>query len=190
MDNITRFLQKWRVRLGHLFVLVLLIVAAPNLRAAAAGTVLVLIGAGLRVLSAGYIEKDEVLSLRGPYAHVRNPLYVGSFVMYLGFCFASGRPLIVVAYLPFFFCIYFATIFREEAFLTTKFGDRFAEYVRRVPRFLPRPTPAYKGGRGVFAWSQVWANREYEGLIAAIVILSLLWVEAALKFSPIALFHK
>ena len=183
MEGLTRFLQKWRVRLGHIFALVLLFFARPTPALAAAGTALVLLGEGLRILSAGYIEKDSVISRGGPYAFVRNPLYVGSFVMYLGMCVAAGSLMITAVYLPLFLCVYYATIFREEQFLREKFGAQYDDYVRRVPRFVPRLRPVDFGVRGEFALSQVRYNREYEGLAGAVIILVLLWVEAVLRFS-------
>lgn len=172
------------MRLGHLFTLALLFFATPEIGWLAAGTVLSLLGLAVRVAAAGCIHKDETLSRSGPYAFVRNPLYVGSFMMYLGFCVASGNVYIVAAFLPFFGVVYFATILREEAFLSEKFGEEFARFKREVPRFLPRVTPAAPLEKGWFGLQQAMKNREYEGMVAAVAVLCILWILGATAFFP------
>ena len=190
MDKITAVLQKWRVRLGHIFTLILLVFAAPDLETdlwiLVGGTAVSVAGLGVRLAAAGCISKDETLSRLGPYAYVRNPLYVGSFLMYLGFCIACATPWITAAFLPFFFIVYYATIVREEAFLSEKFGGAYQAFMQEVPRFFPRATPAQRGG-GWFSWNQAMANREYEGAVAAIIILGLLWAMAVFQFRPLTM---
>lgn len=187
MEKTTAILQKWRVRLGHLFTLVLLFFAHPrherDLYVLLIGTGVSMLGVAVRMAAAGCISKDQTLSRRGPYAFTRNPLYVGSFLLYLGFCIASANVWITIGFLPFFFIIYYATIFREEAFLTSKFGEDYAAFMREVPRFFPRLTPARRGGPGWFSWQQAMKNHEYEGALAGVIVLGILWVMAAAGFS-------
>ena len=169
------FLQKWRVKLGHAFALAILLCAKPELEWLVAGSVVAAAGEGLRVYASGIIAKDETLSRAGPYAYTRNPLYFGSFLMSLGLCVASGNVWVIAAFPLFFFPVYYATILREEDFLRGKFGDRFDEFRKSVPRFVPRPWPARGAGKADFAWTQVKHNKEYEGFCAAAVILMILW---------------
>ena len=184
MDNLTGTLQKWRVRLGHVFSLAILFFATPTALLAAIGTVVTLLGLALRLAAAGCIQKDQVLSRHGPYAYTRNPLYVGSFFMVLGFCVAASNVWVAAAFFPFFFSIYYATIYREEQFLKGKFGEEYAAFCREVPRFFPRPIPAQRGSGGWFSMKQAMANHEYEGAGAALVVLALLWAMALTGFSP------
>jgi protein-S-isoprenylcysteine O-methyltransferase Ste14 len=187
MEQITAILQKWRVRLGHIFTLVLFFFAHPKLErdlyALLIGAGVSLAGVAVRMAAAGCISKDETLSRRGPYAFTRNPLYVGSFLLYLGFCIAGANVWITAGFLPFFFIIYYATIFREEAFLSAKFGEDYAAFVRETPRFLPRLTHAKRGGPGWFSWGQAMKNHEYEGALAGVIVLGILWMMAAAGFS-------
>ncbi len=175
MDGVSAFLQKWRVRLGHLFAVCIVVFATPRLSTLAAGTVTALIGEAIRIYSAGVIDKNTTLSRTGPYAYTRNPLYLGSFFMYLGFCIASGNVYITASFFIFFFVVYYATILREEAFLRGKFGERYEVFCAEVPRFFPRPVPTRGEGTARFEWRRMMGNKEHEGLIATVVILALMW---------------
>jgi protein-S-isoprenylcysteine O-methyltransferase Ste14 len=187
MENLTIILQKWRVRLGHMFSLAILLFAQPTVAFAAAGTAVTILGLAIRMAAAGCIQKDQVLSRHGPYAFTRNPLYLGSFFMVLGFCIAAGNHWVTAVFFPFFLGIYFATIYREEQFLRGRFGNDYARFCAEVPRFFPRLTPAARGG-GWFSLRQAMDNREYEGAGAALVILAILWAMALTGFSPLRAF--
>jgi protein-S-isoprenylcysteine O-methyltransferase Ste14 len=177
MDSMTKFLQKWRVRLGHIFAILALVFARPSeIGFLIAGTFIALAGEAIRIASAGYIRKDKDLSRTGPYAYTRNPLYLGSYLMYLGFCIATSNLFVTAAYLPFFFVVYYATIFREESYLRKAFGPEFEQFRAEVPRFFPRLRPARRNGAGGgFSLAQAAKNREYEALIAIIIIIGVLW---------------
>lgn len=184
MVRVQEILQKWRVRLGHLFALAIIFFAKPQMEFLVAGTLLTAAGEALRIYSAGIINKDQTLSRLGPYSRVRNPLYLGSFIMSLGFCVAASNHYVtLIAYPLFFFPVYYSTIFREEAFLSGKFGDEYGRFCREVPRFFPSLRAAEGGGRAEFSWDQVKKNKEYEGLAAAVAIIIILWVMWALKWT-------
>jgi len=187
MEKTMIFLQKWRVKLGHLFTIILLFCAEPpDTSELITGTIIAFAGEAIRIAAAGMIHKDENLSRSGLYAYVRNPLYVGSFLMYLGFCIACGNPWITFAFLPFFSIVYSATVAREEAFLASKFGAEFQRFTAEVPRFFPRPWPARGAGKAKFSWKQAAANKEYEGAIATGAVLLLLWIMGLTGWSPLA----
>ena len=175
MENVLAALQKWRVRLGHLFALVVLACARPETSFLIAGTIVSLAGEAIRIYSAGTILKDETLARSGPYAFTRNPLYLGSFLMSLGFCIAAANIYLLALFFVFFFSVYYATIYREEQFLKGRFGAEYEAFCRDVPRFFPRLSPAPGATRASFDWSQVRKNKEYEGLAATLVILAILW---------------
>jgi protein-S-isoprenylcysteine O-methyltransferase Ste14 len=81
--------------------------------------------------------KNGQIVTAGPYSVVRNPLYLGNFVGVIGFGFAVEQPLLALACAVAFAVLYPAVVAKEEAHLGTVFGDRFAEYRARVPRWLP-----------------------------------------------------
>lgn len=139
-----------------------------------------LLGAALRGWAAGTIYKDRELSTTGPYAHTRNPLYLGSFLVGLGITLAGGRPAFVVLFGIFFALVYGRTIRVEARSLGERFGERYAEYAKSVPLFVPRLVPyrSAAGGWGATAdgftlkrWRQ---NREYQALLGVLAGLAFL----------------
>lgn len=83
------------------------------------------------------------LIISGAFAYVRNPLYLGNILMYLGIGIMSMAlfPYLQIAALFFFYWQYSIIIGEEEKFLKQKFGEQFEEYISAVPRFIPRFTP-------------------------------------------------
>ncbi len=147
---------------------------------------LVLPGLWLRGYAAGYVKKNRELTQTGPYAHTRNPLYLGSMLIAAGFAVALlSWPVGLVLALG-FGVIYVPVIASEERFLRATFPG-FNAYCRQVPRLIPRLTPASTGeGAGAFSLSLYLKHREYNaGIGAALLYLSLFLLRPALA----TLFH-
>jgi hypothetical protein len=123
--------------MGFGFAAVFLWLARPNWRTMAMSLALVLPGLWLRAYASGYVRKDAELTVTGPYAHTRNPLYLGSMLIAFGFAAAAYRWEILVVLAGLFAMIYIPTIQSEEAYLRAHFAG-FEEYARVVPRLLPR----------------------------------------------------
>jgi protein-S-isoprenylcysteine O-methyltransferase Ste14 len=85
------------------------------------------------------------LNMRGPYAFVRNPLYLGNLGICAGLILLAHRPWIYAIGFGFFFLEYFFIIRAEEHFLRAKYGSLYEGYASRVRRWVPRLTPAYEG---------------------------------------------
>jgi len=105
------------------------------------GYLALIVGVMGRVWCAAYIggRKSQLIVDVGPYSMTRNPLYVFSFAGLLGIGLVSGM-LTVTALLAFAFALYYRRIVAgEELFLADRHGHEFAEYVKRVPRWIPRP---------------------------------------------------
>jgi protein-S-isoprenylcysteine O-methyltransferase Ste14 len=140
---------------------------------------LVLPGLWLRGYAAGYVRKNSELTITGPYAHVRNPLYLGSILIAAGFAVALMSVPFAIALAVFFLLIYVPVIASEEAFLRDTFLE-FEWYCARVPRLIPRITPARapdgpRGQSGSFSFALYRKHREYNSAIGAIFLyLSLL----------------
>ncbi|MBC7328475.1 isoprenylcysteine carboxylmethyltransferase family protein [bacterium] len=172
--KILKFLSSKRTAFHLLFPLACLIFAHPNTLGLLIGISLTLLGEGIRVLSAGYITKNEVLTTSGPYSWTRNPLYLGTFFIGLGICFLSGYPAIVFPiYLVLFALIYIPTIKSEEDFLTKKFGKEYEIYKNSVPIFFPFPPFKFRPSAGYFSWSRVKENKELRSLFTLLLLLSL-----------------
>lgn len=143
------------------------------------GGAIALLGLAFRAWSAGHIRKNDALATSGPYAHTRNPLYLGSFVLGLGFTIASGRPWLGLLFAALFLGIYLPVMRVEASTLSQLFGDDYARYAAAVPLFIPRIT-AYRDPKtaGVkFDPGLYLRYREYQaalGLALAWIVLAVL----------------
>ena len=160
--------------MGFVFAGVFLWLARPTWQTMLFSLLLVLAGLWLRGYAAGYVKKNAELTQTGPYAYTRNPLYLGSMLIAFGFAWAAGSWLIFVVLAVLFLAIYLPTIRSEEAYLREHFPD-FDTYAAKVPRLLPRLTPATTGrDPGRFSRERYLHHREYNALIGAIAIYAAL----------------
>jgi protein-S-isoprenylcysteine O-methyltransferase Ste14 len=167
--------SRYRVPAGWLLGALVLVLARPTLRSLLLGLPLALLGEAVRVWASGHIEKTERLATGGPYAHSRNPLYVGSVLIALGVAVACASPGVVLATAAYFLAFYPSVMREEAAFLAAKFPDEHAAWVAAVPLFWPRPAPA--GPRASrFDWSRVGRNREWRTAAALPLLAALLFV--------------
>jgi len=174
-----RMARRIRVPLGFLLAALYLWLARPALWSILCGGGVAALGLGIRAMASGYVRKNETLATAGPYGYTRNPLYLGSIVMAVGFAL-SARSWIVVAVLSLMFlAIYLPVIRGEEAFLRERFPD-FAQYERRVPRLLPRIGALFAvphHPRGAFSRELYLQHREYNALAGALAMMVLLTVK-------------
>jgi protein-S-isoprenylcysteine O-methyltransferase Ste14 len=111
------------------------------------GPVAILTGEALRMWAMRHIgrsartrkDKAEKLVVKGPYAYIRNPLYVGNHVVLLGFCLLSELLWFAPVALAICFAFYSFISTYEEYLMTRRFGEDYLEYSRRVPRWVPVP---------------------------------------------------
>ena len=132
--------KKLRLPLGFLLGILYLIFARPTLLALIVGGAIALLGVLIRAWASGHITKNEKLATTGPYAHTRNPLYLGSFLIAAGFAVAAHWSLLLLV-IGFWVLIYAPTMEREKANIRERFPEAYDEYSRNVPGFVPRPTP-------------------------------------------------
>src|SRR6266568_8241138 len=154
---------------------------APQPAAVAWSLALVLPGLWLRGYAAGYVKKNRELTQTGPYAHTRNPLYLGSMMIAAGFAVALLRWPVALVLAIGFLVIYVPVIASEERFLRATFPD-FDAYCRRVPRLIPRVTAGVtEVSSGRFSLELYLKHREYNAAIgAALLYLSLLLLRPVL----------
>jgi hypothetical protein len=169
-----RVARRIRVPLGFVFAAVFLWLARPTWTSILWSLLLVAPGVWLRGFAAGYVRKNTELTTTGPYAHTRNPLYLGSMMIAFGFAAAAGSWVILAALAILFLIIYLPTIRSEEAYLRGQFAG-FDAYAARVPRLLPRLTPAPTNAeRGQFSSALYRHHREYNCGMGAIAIYAAL----------------
>lgn len=172
-------MKRWRLPLSAAAAVAALVLAHPTWNTFAAGLPLIAFGAAVRTWSSGYIRKNKALATDGPYAYTRNPLYLGSFLIGLGFVVASASVAVAGLFGVGFVVIYAGVIRSEEDYLARSFGAIFSEYVQRVPRFVPRFTAA-PYGLGQFDWALVLKHREYQAWLGIAGALAVLAAKAAL----------
>jgi protein-S-isoprenylcysteine O-methyltransferase Ste14 len=162
---------KLRVPGGFLMVAAFLWLSAPTWTSLAFGLPVSLIGLALRTWAAGHLEKNRALAESGPYAHVRNPLYIGTLAVAAGFVIASRQWVLGVIFAAMFLLIYLPVVELEEQHLRTLF-PQYADYARRVPRMWPR----FGKSSGNFQWSLYRRNQEYQALAGFLIgVAVLIW---------------
>src|SRR5205807_2186185 len=134
----------------------------------ASGAMIVAAGLAIRAVASGQLRKNEDLAMSGPYGYTRNPLYLGSILIGIGFAVA-GRNLWIWGLLGvMFIAIYVPVIRSEEAFLRSRFPD-FESYARRVPRLLPRWSgESLSAG---FSRALYLRHREYNAFVGAVLMM-------------------
>ena len=169
--------RRIRVPMGFAFAVLYLWLARPDGWSVLGSLLLVVPGVWLRAYASGYVKKNREITMTGPYAHTRNPLYLGSMLLAFGFAAASRSWIIVIALAVLFALIYVPTIRSEEEYLRAHFPE-FEGYARRVPRLFPRLTPARVEGtdaeRGSFSVELYRKHREYNALMGAAAIYAAL----------------
>jgi protein-S-isoprenylcysteine O-methyltransferase Ste14 len=166
------WIRRHRRNVGIPLVAVTLLLSHYQPRLLIASLVLVVSGELLRVWSAGHLRKEQVLTTGGPYRLIRNPLYLGSFLIAAGFCLVAGSWWVWGLAVSYFVFCYVPVIRFEEKILREKFSD-YGNYASRVPAFYPtfRPfTPATTR----FSFRQALRNGEYNavlGIVAGYLLL-------------------
>jgi protein-S-isoprenylcysteine O-methyltransferase Ste14 len=151
-----------RVTSGFVLVLAFAWLSHPDAHSLSIGLPVSVIGLLLRAWATGHLEKNTRLTESGPYAYVRNPLYLGTLLVAAGFVIASRRWLLAALFAAVFLLVYLPVIELEEQHLRKLFPD-FAEYAKRVPPLWPTFRPAKSERR--FQWRLYVHNREYQALL-------------------------
>jgi protein-S-isoprenylcysteine O-methyltransferase Ste14 len=178
--------QRWRVPLGFACAVVFLLLARPVPSTLAAGGAVALAGLALRAWASGHIRKNARLAVSGPYAYTRNPLYLGSFVLGLGFTVAASSGvwrfvLLGSLFASLFLGIYLPVMRVEAKTLAELFGEEYKAYAASVPLLFPRLTPYRGGGAEVkFDPNLYLRYREYRAALGLLVAWGVLALKAVL----------
>lgn len=170
--------RRIRVPLGFAFAILYFWLARPTTKSILTGAALIIAGVLIRALASGQLQKNEQLATAGLYAYTRNPLYLGSLILSIGFALAARSWWIVAGIVLLFLAIYLPVIRAEEVFLRERFPE-FEDYARQVPRLLPRLRPSGNHS-GAFSWDLYWKHREYNAALGAAAMLAVLVVKMLL----------
>jgi protein-S-isoprenylcysteine O-methyltransferase Ste14 len=174
MAEWSRVARRIRVPLGFAFAVLYFWLARPTWRTLALGAVSIIPGLVIRALASGHVRKNEALATSGPYAYTRNPLYLGSLLVAIGFAVAALSWWVAAGLVAMFFAIYIPVIRSEEAFLRERFPE-FQEYANEVPRMIPRMTPAFRNEASAeFTMDLYLKHREYNALLGSLALVAAL----------------
>lgn len=151
MNDIATKIFKYRSYTPIPFVILMLIFENATITSLVVGFVIAVGGELIRLWGVSWAGSETrttggvggtYLVIRGPFAHVRNPLYVGNILMYLGLGIMSMSlfPYLQIVAILFFIIQYQFIVKEEEEFLIKKFGNDYQKYLQNVPRFFPRAT--------------------------------------------------
>lgn len=140
------------------------------------GVPVALLGELLQVWAASQLHKDKLFTISGPYSHVRNPMYIGRFILGLGILIMTWNPYLIVGYVVLFAAYAHMRVNREERRLSEIFKPNYQHYCSEIRRWLPRIKPYSRSEDRRAKWSQVCANHEQLNLIGLIVVLAAIYL--------------
>jgi len=170
-------LVRARVPLGWALGLAALLLARPTPVTLAAGLLVAAVGEVVRVWAAGYLTKWKGLTRGGPYAWTRNPLYLGSVIVGIGFALATARWEVGALLAVFLLVVYVPVIRTEAGRLAEAYPETYAAYAKEVPLFWPRLPKRVDAGAERFSWQRVLENKEHVTLLGWLATAFLLWLK-------------
>lgn len=163
-----------------------LIFGRPTLASILIGALVALAGEAIRFWGVGHASSEtrvtgsvggSRLVVSGPFAYVRNPLYVGNILMYTGLGVMAGVPWLVIVTFAWFVFQYAMIVSREEEYLASAFGEDYARYRAGVRRFVPRLTPYEPGRTQRIHWRMALASerRTFQAFAAGMALIVAKW---------------
>ena len=176
MADFAALAARLRVPLHFLLAAALLWLARPTPRLWAIGAAVVGLGLLVRGWAAGHLRRESLLTVSGPYARLRHPLYLGSALVLAGFALASGEPLFGVVAIAYFLIVFVPVMRREEQERRAGASELYATYAAQVPALWPRLRPVQlEGSARGFDWQVYFRNREWRAEVGCAILLALLY---------------
>lgn len=173
-----KLLLRARIPASILMGLAILVFAKPTQSSWLIGLAVVVVGESLRIWASGHIHKSAEVTTTGPYAMIRHPLYLGHFLVAMGFCVVSDSMLAFIVVTIAFFIIYMPTWKNEEKNLIDLFGNTYVDFMENTPALFPTRWSSDMFS-GSFSWALVTQHREWKhaaGLTAGLVgMIALGW---------------
>lgn len=174
MRNATETLIKYRSLVGIIALIVVMVLATPDVRSIVIGFFVMMLGMFFRAWSSGYIDKDRALATAGPYSLSRNPLYFGNLLIGVGIAVASNNwltALICAGYYVFFFTF---LIVVERKRMKARFGARYEEWAREANLFFPKIKKIKNANFNIALYMK---NKEYRVLFYSLFVIAVLVVK-------------
>jgi len=163
-----------------LMVALIVYVCKPTTATLIVGGVLVAVGAAIRIWAGGHLTRSSGLTTSGPYAYVRDPLYLGRLFLLIGLCTMAGTlwsVLIMVLGLAVFFVSYMPRKHRKEMQrLEEHYGEPYSRYAAQVRSLIPRLSPYPEADRKPWSFHQFWYDNREQYLVGCVLIVVVLMV--------------
>lgn len=167
-------LKRWfklRFFITYPFGLFVLFFCSPTRESFQSGIWFIILGLAIRLWSNGYAIKTVALTTSGPYSIVRNPLYLGTILITIGFMIMLNTSYVGLVFVLIMLAVYYRTIKSEERALTMKFGQAYLDYKSKVPRITPTIFRYKAGEKWPFSFKRIIENKEYKLFIWVINIV-------------------
>ena len=188
--KLSKFLFRNRSYTPLVFLFVAILFAKPTLLTMSIGFFIILIGEIIRFSGVCYIGSESrttekvggtKLVVSGPFAYVRNPLYIGNILLYSGIGVMSNVlfPYFLIAAIIFFVGQYYLIVLDEEEYLRNEFKEDFEDYFKNVNRFFPKCHPYKKNQIKVnydFKKGISSERRTLQAIFITVTILIIIWV--------------
>lgn len=177
----------WRLAAVYLLLALLILTAKrPTLLSLALGLPPIILGQALRIWACGHLVKNKRLTTTGPYAYVKNPLYVGTILISAGFCLLARHWYVLAAVAVGFFLYYIPRKKKIEGDrLRQIYGEAYERYDENVPDLLPRLTPYRSGDATRFDGRLVFDNSEHGTVMSVILGIALIYLSVWLRASGV-----
>lgn len=170
-EKVRRIVTWWRVPLMTAAT-VALVAFIHDVRAFWYGAPIAVLGELIQMWAGSQLHKDKHLTISGPYSHVRNPMYIGRFILGLGFFIMTLNPYLISGYVVLFAAYAHMRVNREESRLKVIFAPDYQHYCSEIRRWLPRLRPYSRSESKNASWAQVCANHENINMIGVLVVLA------------------
>jgi protein-S-isoprenylcysteine O-methyltransferase Ste14 len=159
--NYADFAQRLRVPAGFVLLVTFAWLSRPSVFSMEVGVPVSIAGLLLRGWAAGHLAKNQELATSGPFAYVRNPLYLGTLITAAGLVVAAREVWLALLFAAVFALVYLPAIELEEQHLRSIFPG-YAGYAARIRRFLP--LAKWERTKSGFSWPLYRRNEEYKAL--------------------------
>jgi protein-S-isoprenylcysteine O-methyltransferase Ste14 len=167
-------LKRWfklRFFITYPFGIFVLLFCSPTQNSFSLGIWFIVAGLIVRLWSNGYAIKTVALTTSGPYSLVRNPLYLGTILITMGFMIMLNTAYAGLIFVIILLAVYYRTIKSEEKALTARFGQAYLDYKRKVPMLMPTVFRYKAGEKWPFSFKRIIENKEYKLFIWVINIV-------------------
>lgn len=140
------------------------------------GVPVAILGELIQMWAGSQLHKDEHFTISGPYSHVRNPMYMGRFVLGLGIFIMTKNPYLIAGYIIIFAAYAHMRVNREESRLKVIFAPDYQHYCTEIRRWLPRLKPYSRSESKNASWAQVCVNHEQINMLGLLIVLAAMYL--------------